>query len=93
MMGVFAEFERATIQERVRAGLRRAKAEGKQPGRPRIAAELEKRILAALRALNRTEGVYKIAARAFDIRFVPKADIQQSARTKRKRQNIAHGAA
>jgi len=37
MMGVFAEFERAMIQERVRAGLRRAKAEGK----------IEKRILAA----------------------------------------------
>src|SRR5262249_45685486 len=28
MMGVFAEFERSIIQERVRAGLRRAKAEG-----------------------------------------------------------------
>ena len=30
MMGVFAEFERAMIQERVRAGLRRAKDEGSQ---------------------------------------------------------------
>src|SRR4249920_585295 len=28
MLGVFAEFERSIIQERVRAGLRRAKAEG-----------------------------------------------------------------
>ena len=37
MMGVFAEFERAIIQERVRAGLKRAKGEGKQLGRPRIA--------------------------------------------------------
>src|SRR4249920_2356813 len=45
MMGVFAEFERAMIQERVRAGLRRAVSEGKQLGRPR-----EKRILAALKA-------------------------------------------
>jgi hypothetical protein len=35
MLGVFAEFERSVIQERVRAGLRRAKAEGKQLGRPR----------------------------------------------------------
>jgi DNA invertase Pin-like site-specific DNA recombinase len=48
MMGVFAEFERAMIAERVRAGLRRAKDEGKRLGRPRIAPELEKRILAAL---------------------------------------------
>src|ERR1700684_4281015 len=34
MMGVFAEFERAMIQERVRAGLERAKAQGKRLGRP-----------------------------------------------------------
>ena len=58
MMGVFAEFERAMIAERVRAGLRRAKDEGKQLGRPRIAPELEKRILAALNQRERTgEGV------------------------------------
>ena len=63
MMGVFAEFERAMIQERVRAGLARAKEEGKQLGRPRIAADLEKRILAALKAPGRSEGVRKIAAR------------------------------
>jgi DNA invertase Pin-like site-specific DNA recombinase len=47
MMGVFAEFERSMIQERVRAGLARAKEEGKRLGRPRIAAELEERFLAA----------------------------------------------
>jgi DNA invertase Pin-like site-specific DNA recombinase len=35
MMGVFAEFERAIIQERVRAGLARAKSEGKRLGRPK----------------------------------------------------------
>ena len=34
MMGVFAEFERAMIQERVRAGLARARSEGKRLGRP-----------------------------------------------------------
>jgi DNA invertase Pin-like site-specific DNA recombinase len=44
MMGVFAEFERAMIRERVSAGLARAKAQGKQLGRPRIALELEQRI-------------------------------------------------
>src|SRR5438876_1934162 len=36
MMGVFAEFERAMIRERVRAGLARAKAEGKRLGRPKL---------------------------------------------------------
>ena len=48
MMGVFAEFERSIIQERVRAGLARAKSEGKRLGRPPIAPELEKRIREAL---------------------------------------------
>ena len=33
MMGVFAEFERSIIQERVRAGVARAKSEGKQTPR------------------------------------------------------------
>jgi DNA invertase Pin-like site-specific DNA recombinase len=45
MMGVFAEFERAMIQERVRAGLRPAKEtgtkSGKPIGRPTIDAALE----------------------------------------------------
>lgn len=34
MLGVFGEFERAIIRERVHAGLARAKAEGVQLGRP-----------------------------------------------------------
>src|SRR5215471_2691439 len=64
MMGVFAEFERAMIQERVRAGLARARDEGKRLGRPRIAADLERRILEALKARGRTgEGIIKIAER------------------------------
>ena len=63
MMGVFAEFERAMIQERVRAGLARARSEGKRLGRPPISADLEKAIRAALNKPGRTEGVRKIAAR------------------------------
>src|SRR5258708_4874636 len=35
IIGAMAEFERALIQERVRAGLRNAKAKGRQLGRPR----------------------------------------------------------
>lgn len=35
MSGVFAEFERAMLLERVNAGLARAKAQGKKLGRPR----------------------------------------------------------
>jgi outer membrane protein OmpA-like peptidoglycan-associated protein len=44
MSGVFAEFERAMIVERVNAGLRRAKAEGTKLGRPRVSAEIEGKI-------------------------------------------------
>lgn len=50
MMGVFSEFERAMIVERVRAGLKRAKAEGKTLGRPRIDGDKENAIRATLAA-------------------------------------------
>ena len=36
IMGVFAEFERTMIQERIHAGLSRAKANGKILGRPKV---------------------------------------------------------
>ena len=42
MLGVFAEFERAMIQERVRAGLERARKTGKVLGRPRVEVDQEK---------------------------------------------------
>jgi DNA invertase Pin-like site-specific DNA recombinase len=48
MMGVFAEFERSMIQERARAGLVRAKAEGKKFGRRQIDGATEKNIRKAL---------------------------------------------
>jgi DNA invertase Pin-like site-specific DNA recombinase len=44
MAGVFAEFERAMIRERVRAGLKRARSEGKRLGRPPVAAAVERRV-------------------------------------------------
>jgi DNA invertase Pin-like site-specific DNA recombinase len=61
MLGVFAEFERAMIRERVRAGLARAKAEGKQLGRPKIAHQTERAVQAALKKKNRP-GLRKIAS-------------------------------
>src|SRR6266850_5253681 len=60
MLGVFAEFERAMFAERVRAGLARARSEGKCLGRPPIAPALEKRIREALAAPGRP-GVRVIA--------------------------------
>ena len=48
MMGVFAEFEREMIRERVNSGLARAKAHGtksgKAIGRPTVGEEVERRI-------------------------------------------------
>ena len=60
MMGVFAEFERAMIRERVNAGIARAKADGKHCGRPFINTKLEGRIRQALAAPGRP-GRHKIA--------------------------------
>jgi DNA invertase Pin-like site-specific DNA recombinase len=65
MMGVFAEFERAIIQERVRAGLRRARSEGKRLGRPPIDPALKERIQKALREPGRP-GV-RVIAKQFGI--------------------------
>ena len=59
-LAVFAEFERTMIAERVRAGLARARSEGKRLGRPPIAPALEKRIREALAAPGRP-GVRVIA--------------------------------
>jgi DNA invertase Pin-like site-specific DNA recombinase len=44
MLGVFSEFERAMIVDRVKAGMRRAKAQGKAIGRPMVGAEVEEQI-------------------------------------------------
>jgi DNA invertase Pin-like site-specific DNA recombinase len=63
MMGVFAEFERSMIQERVRAGLRRAVSDGVKLGRPGLKPALRERVIEALNARHETEGVRKIAQR------------------------------
>lgn len=63
MMGVFAEFERAMIQERVKAGLARTKAKGTRLGRPTVGGDVEARIKAlkaeglGIQKIARTVGV------------------------------------
>lgn len=44
MMGVFAEFERAIIVERIKAGLARARSQGKRLGRPMLSADKERQV-------------------------------------------------
>ena len=48
VIGAMAEFERSLIQERVKAGLRNARAKGKTLGRPRVAVDAPR--IASLRA-------------------------------------------
>ena len=56
MLGVFAEFERSIIQERVKAGLARARAKGTVLGRPRADVETEDRVRAlAARGLGKVK--------------------------------------
>lgn len=58
MLGVFAEFERAMIRDRVNAGLARAKEQGKRLGRPTLSAATE----AKVRALrSKGLGIVKVA--------------------------------
>jgi DNA invertase Pin-like site-specific DNA recombinase len=59
MLGVFAEFERAMIKERINAGLARARAQGKTLGRPKVSLKVEKKIK-KLRATGK--GIRKIAS-------------------------------
>lgn len=61
MLGVFAEFERTMIQERVKAGLARAKAKGKKLGRAKIPKELEVRIRELRMSSQPPAGILKIA--------------------------------
>ena len=52
IIGAMAEFERALIQERVRAGMRNARAKGKRLGRPRVVVDAKE--IATLRARGRS---------------------------------------
>ena len=59
MMGVFAEFERAMIQERVKAGLARARSDGTRLARPPLSQKQRAEVL-DLRSKGRT--IRQIAA-------------------------------
>jgi DNA invertase Pin-like site-specific DNA recombinase len=52
IIGAMAEFERALIQERVRAGLRNARAKGRRLGRPRVIVDASR--IAYLRGVGRS---------------------------------------
>jgi DNA invertase Pin-like site-specific DNA recombinase len=59
MLGVFSEFEREIIRERVNSGLARAKAQGRKLGRPR---QNDPKLLAKIRELRKQKvGILRIA--------------------------------
>ena len=65
MLGVFSEFERAMIRDRVMAGLDRARSSGKRLGRPRTTPFQVQRIRLALdegRGVRETARLLKVSA-------------------------------
>ncbi len=61
MMGVFAEFERAMIRERVLAGIARARDQGTPLGRRRLEDTDAKKVAAIRSARKKGVGIRRIA--------------------------------
>jgi DNA invertase Pin-like site-specific DNA recombinase len=58
VLGAIAEFERARIQERVRAGIARARSQGRRFGRPEVLVPEDR--LAPVRGLSVREAARKL---------------------------------
>jgi DNA invertase Pin-like site-specific DNA recombinase len=58
LTGAFAEFERAMIRQRIKAGLKRAVAQGVKLGRPKIDSTTERKVR---KQLAKGMGVLKVA--------------------------------
>jgi len=56
--GAFAEFERTMIRQRIKAGLRRAVAQGVKLGRPKIDSAIERKVR---RLLAKGVGILSVA--------------------------------
>ena len=61
MLGVFAEFEHSIIVERVKAGMVRAKSQGKHVGRPSLSADTKRTVLDAIMAGQSNRAAAKMA--------------------------------
>ncbi len=79
MCGVFAEFERSIIRERINAGLARANANSKKLGRPRVDESVEHAIRDALGRGDK--GIRKIAREmGVGVSVVQRVRAEQAAR-------------
>ena len=76
VLGAVAELERSLIAERVKAGLRNARAKGKKLGRPRVAVDAAR--VAALRARG-----HSWAAIAYELE-VGEGTVRRAAQTSAK---------
>ena len=56
--GAFAEFERSMIRQRIKAGLKRAVAQGARLGRPKVDVTMERK---AQKHLRKGVGILKVA--------------------------------
>jgi DNA invertase Pin-like site-specific DNA recombinase len=89
MLSVFATFEREMIVERVRAGMARARANGKHVGRPGLDSKLREEIKAALAAPGRP-GVRAIARR-FKVSPTTVQGISRESRGAERREDLDGG--
>lgn len=78
IMGSLAEFERNLIAERVRAGMQRAKAQGKHTGRPPIPALIRSRIVQLLE--ERPPLSLRTIARQAEVSVQTVANVRQGCR-------------
>jgi DNA invertase Pin-like site-specific DNA recombinase len=58
LTGAFAEFERTMIRQRIKAGLKRAVAQGVKLGRPKVGSEIERKVR---KQLAKGVGILKVA--------------------------------
>jgi DNA invertase Pin-like site-specific DNA recombinase len=71
MCGVFAEFERAMLVERTKAGMARARAKGKRIGRPPVPPVIKRRIVMLRQKGKSVRGIAK--ATGFSVGVVHKS--------------------
>jgi len=76
IMASLAEFERSLIAERVKAGMQRAKAEGKHTGRPALSRAKRAEIEAMLAAVPRPSD--RAIARAVGVSYQTVGDIRRA---------------
>lgn len=86
VLGAVAELERSLIQERVQAGVDRAKREGKKIGRPRVLVDEERvyelhRAGQSVRAIARTTGIARGTVQAIATRWTEKKRLESPAKT------------